>query len=274
MKTIKDNHMKKIFSLVFGIIVLVSCTKIKKQEVFLDSLSSNAVYQLLFKPQQIILNNECLWIPSVKDSTFSLSYDGYCHTTLDTTIYYHQDGIDKAVIVFANKEFDNGEQIYLPFESVIVSIAIFEKATNGKWMLNRFEKSIGQNGTSAFRYSATNAFLYGEFNITNFGNHFFFCADFNEWGQGYSSDYSTYWHLPSLIESLEMQTSSSDGGRYEGEEQTYYESSTRDASEGNITKFILTKKGKKYIYEQGQVSTLDSTEYILNDSCVFIQVKK
>lgn len=260
--------MKNIFTLLLGIIVLVSCTKNKKQEVLLESLSSDVVYQLLFKPQQIILDNECLWVPSNRDSIFKVSHlsgDGYCHTFLDTTINFKQDGINRAVLIFGTYMMDWGEIQTCHGCVSLVSIALFEKSENNMWRLEKFTKNFGYGGG------------YGEmkgYRITELGDSYFLQESSFNMGMGYAGGAETYWHLPSLVRSICASYGDNSSGVSEESERESDRDSIRDISVDSKTKIELLKFESRFVNGKDQERLVSREDYALNDSCIFRPIKK
>src|SRR5438045_2513980 len=119
--------MKQIFSMVFlpFMILLFSCNENytslnptqsdttkpsrlynlqEEEETVFDSLEARTLLKRLYDNPEIDNNNEALWIPNYAEGMeLSVSYDGRCHTALDTIMYFEDSKNDNcAVAIFTN----------------------------------------------------------------------------------------------------------------------------------------------------------------------------
>ena len=253
--------MKK-FGLLF-LIVLSSCNFLEKKHsghessdkiIQLDTLDRTNIFNALFKPE---ITGECIWKPTKLDSVFPVSDDGYCHTRLDTVIRYRQDSMGRAILIFSTCN-----EYYR-----LTSIAIFKKGESNTWSLEKFEKPFDtrRNEGEIFR-----------FDIALFGNQAFLIVIVEGGRMGIEGIDRTFYHLPKLVKSISISEKfkfTDSNGDYDVEKENWGERIT-NVSSGNQTKILVTKQGVGYDNGKGHYQINESTEYILNDSCIFRPIKK
>ena len=163
--------MLKLFSLAVLVFMLIGCINQHKQSILKNSKDTslfeqvenkvdsekifpNLSQQLLFKvlfdnPDVDTVNNEAKWMPNFSERmNFPISYDGKCHTGLDTIMYYTaQDSIERAVVLFGTYLYYNKNNRCGPHgEGAPIGIALFAKRNDGRWQVSTFNKSFTSLG--------------------------------------------------------------------------------------------------------------------------------
>ena len=92
--------------------------------------------------------------------------------------------------------------------------------------------------------------------------------------QGQMESWKIFWHLPSLVESLQIDGYDDSGWQGDKKMVSSWNESIADASANGITKVLVHKKGVVYEEGKGQYSVDSTRIYILNDSNVFRLVKE
>ena len=243
---------------------LASCLNKKKEEIQLGSLEKDALFEALFKPQQVIMDGECLWEPAKSDSSFPKSDDGLCHTRLDTILMFNENGINKAVIVFGTYEFIAGIMADCHGCHPLVSIAIFEKGDNNIWQLEKFDKN--------FCYGQGYGNMPG-LSITKLGENYFLKESSYDAGMGYSGGGANYWCLTSLVKSFTTTFEDNYMRVTERTERHSSRDSIQDISANGKTKIMLLKLESSFFNGKDQERVTSKQECILNDSCIFRPVK-
>lgn len=161
----------------FIVIFLVACNQtvkqdsVKKQEPQLvkdaiaeyddsfESLDSKLILKRLFDNPEIDSTGSALWIPNYSDAMkLSISYDGKCHTNIDTILYFKDHRNEEcAAVIFTHykygRDFQDSTQIIIGgshFDAVPLGIALFVKPENEHWKIYCFEKlfsTLGYFGT-------------------------------------------------------------------------------------------------------------------------------
>jgi len=245
-------------------ILASSCQSTQQSGTLLPSLDRRYLYAALFKAEPH--NGWCLWKPSPaeKDSS-NISTDGFFHTRLDTILNYADSGKNTAVIIFGTYKFDKNGMADCHACAPIVSVAIAQWNDKGNWQVLKFIKNFGEHGSWGGQPT---------YRIAKFGGNCFLVEDWGYTSQGETSSWKRFWHLSSLVESLQI-GGEDDSGLIEDEKMvTSWSESIADASANGVTKVLVNKKGRIYEEGKGQYS-IDSTRvYILNNSKIFRQVQK
>ena len=254
--------MRTIF-IFFIILLLASCNSGNSGDVLLPALDHYSLYPALFNAEA--QNEWCLWKPTKaeKDSS-NVSWDGYCHTRLDTVLNYIQSGITMAVVIFGTYEFDVDGIADCHACAPTVSVAVFQQNTKGYWRKIKFIKNFGPHGSWGHQ---------PDYSISTFNRKFFLTEDWAEMHQGITETWKTFWHLPSLVESIEINGFDDSGWFDDAKKVTSWNDSINDASSGNLTKVIVKKKGVVYEEGTGQIQIDSSWTYVLIDSNIFRPVK-
>jgi len=263
--------MKRFIYFFLIVLIAASCNFIANKDakkesngnsIELSALDNNSVFNALFNPY---VKEWCLWKPTSIDTAFPVSSDGLCHTKLEKVLQYREDTLDIAVLVFGTFSFDNGIAASSHSDAPFTSIAIFEKGLKGSWLLKRFEKNFGAHGS------------WGNlppFKLGKLGRQQFLIEERGYTNQGITVGGETYYHIPTLRESLNISFMNEGGTLKEENEQENWEEQIKDISEGSTTKVIVISKGQKDKDGKGIIKFENSIEYILNDSCIFRPVAK
>jgi len=141
-----------------------------------DSLDRKTILKRLFDNSQIDSVGEALWMPNYSERLkIHLSYDGKCHTAIDTIMYF-TDCRNRlcAVVIFAHYRYDYfsfGDKIIdrggSHFEGVPLGAALFTRRSD-KWELYAFEKHFSELGY--FGEIHTNRQDAGEISLKKIGN--------------------------------------------------------------------------------------------------------
>jgi hypothetical protein len=264
--------MKKQSYLFVLLLIVASCNFIGKKHsskdssektIQLNSLDRTSVFNALFKPY---VKEWCLWKPTSADSTFPVSSDGFCHTKLEMNLKYHQDSLDKAVIIFGTYEFIEGIMADCHACNPLVSIAIFEKGDDNMWRLEKFVKKFIQAGA------------YGvapNFGVSDFGKDWFLqMSDSGQVTGGSAGGYKEYFHLPDLTSSITIRSENDINSNTKESTITNFTERIFDISDKSGTKVRVVKSGRDYNEGNGQSYINKRTEYLLNDSCIFRPVRR
>ncbi len=122
---------------------------------------------------------------------FPASSDGYCHSGLDTTMYFTIGQVKYATMIFATYEYQDKSRSECHACAPRLGIAIFKKESKQNWEIFEFRKnftSFGQWGK-----------LDGKMAIVKLGKDKY-CLKLKsaiEGGQGYNSGYISFYSLTS-----------------------------------------------------------------------------
>lgn len=250
-----------ILSIVF---ILASCQSTEQNGTLLPSLERQYLYAALFNAEA--QKEWCIWkpTPAEKDSS-NVSTDGFFHTRLDTILNYSDSGINKAVIIFGTYKFDKNGLADCHACAPMVSIAVAQWNGVSNWQVLKFIKNFGEHGSWGGQPT---------YRIAKFGGNCFLVEDWGYTSQGETSSWKRFWHLSSLVESLQI-GGEDDSGLIEDEKMvTSWSESIADASANGVTKVLVHKKGMVYEEGKGQHSVDFTRVYILNNSKTFRQVQK
>ena len=263
------------------LITVTSCNQIGKKNTGQDSLAKDIqlngldrtnVFEALFKPE---ITGLCVWKPTKADSVFPVSKDGYCHTRLDTIIKYRQDTTQMAIMVFSTYNIELGTPEELTGgqpdgEFPIRSIAVAAKNNADNWSVLSFKKNFG------FVPCGGHMWLTGlpNLQISKLGNYLFLKEEGSNTGQGYTEGWTTYWHLPSLVESLKLAYNDNFGTLSEERDLRGVRDSISDISDARNTKILWMKIETTFSNGKTQDKVMSKNEYMFNDSCIFRPVTK
>ncbi len=162
--------MRQLLIIIFAKLLLSSCTIPKKdtsqvnpplkqkdttvisnenEEIF-NNLNSQDVLNKLFDSPIMDSNETAIWKPNYYERmTFPVSYDGKCHSNIDTIMYF-TDGSNRkcACVIITNFNyrkgtFDDSTKVEIGdchFCGVPLGIALFSQTNSMQWELYKFEK--------------------------------------------------------------------------------------------------------------------------------------
>jgi hypothetical protein len=118
-----------------------------------------------------------------------VSTDGYCHTALDTIMYFSVGGTKFATMIFATYEYLSESRDLCHACSPTLGIAIFTKYKGQNWRITGFKKNFTEFGQWGK--------IDGKISIINLGKDIYGLNIKSAIGgnQGYVSGYSTYYNL-------------------------------------------------------------------------------
>ena len=193
--------------------------------------------------------NEALWKPNFSEKINNLvSDDGFCHTILDTVMYYSVYEDHYALIVFSTFKYDNGLRESCHVCAPIIGLATFKRTLDTNWELNKFQKNFMFDGSYGKR-NKLDLIKLGDYRYCltcsgGYGNN----GSFESWVQYYSleedDDFNVVFSYSKYI---------SDEAFYAGEKGSSQESSI---------KFIHTKNPYYTIVLNTKSST---TKQIINE---------
>jgi hypothetical protein len=155
---------------VASLIVLTACTqpgekkdikpaKIEKAKGIADesvfkSMDKRALLTRLFDNPVFDTGGTAIWKPNYYERTvFPVSYDGKCHTSIDTIMYFpDQNGKKCAAVILTTYNYrrsDEDSSIQIGdshFAGVPIGIALFSPVDTGGWELYKFEKAFTSLG--------------------------------------------------------------------------------------------------------------------------------
>jgi hypothetical protein len=151
-------------------------------------LDKEHVMKRLFDNAELNSNDEILWRPNYCEAINNqVSDDNYCHTKMDTIMYYHANDYDNAVVIFTTYKYENGEKQSCHVCAPTIGIATFARRLDTNWELNQFQKSFMISGS------------YGERNklfLTKIGNETYCLSCSGGYGNGGEFEsYITYYSL-------------------------------------------------------------------------------
>ncbi len=184
--------MKKILPtafLTFAVFYLSAQSEISKT---FDLKNQKELLTRLFDADSICPNGEALWEPLTYSDELSanLSDDDWMHTRLDTLLYYNTYNIEKAVAIFETIHYEQGAISDCPTCGTQLSLAIYEKQVDGKWIIERFAKHFSSLGS----YGGG-----GDIGLAQFGENQWCLSLQMDWmGQGVYSEYLSFLNLEDL----------------------------------------------------------------------------
>lgn len=120
-----------------------------------NSLNKNEILRKLFDNADTDNLGFTVWKPNYCESIKNnISYDGNCHTSLDTIMYFRDAGTKRACVIFGTyKVWQNdssklkyGAGIDCHFCGAQIGIALFSQTKDDRWELYFFEKSFTSLG--------------------------------------------------------------------------------------------------------------------------------
>lgn len=122
-----------------------------------------------------------------------LSDDGNCYTCYDTLIYFKGKDpitgnlIDRASVVLSTSQYQQGTKMECHVCAPVIGLATFTKIANNNWKLDQFHPLIKAQGGFGER---------GKLSVERFSEELF-CLKVKDhyMGQGYYSEYTTYYSL-------------------------------------------------------------------------------
>ena len=197
------------------ILIFLSFTSIAQDENVFRALDRQTVMNRLFDGVTFNNRNEALWKPDYSERiNLPVSDDKFCHTVMDTVIYYSSE---KAIILFATYAYEQGERMTCHACSPAIGLATFIK-TGSNWELEQFRKCFLQNFGS---YGNT-----GQFAVHKLGDKFY-CLKLDtgiDGNQGYFAGTNTYYSLTDCDEFKEVfsyvYSDSNEGAMEEGKGYT------------------------------------------------------
>lgn len=101
--------MKTILFLLIVCITFISCGNITySPNKKIDPDQFKEILSAIIKSDHFDNSGYCLWKPDSNDvSNFPLSEDGFCHTTIDSIMYFqNREKVDYAVVILRSYQFD------------------------------------------------------------------------------------------------------------------------------------------------------------------------
>ncbi|MEP7233977.1 MAG: hypothetical protein ABI778_01655 [Ignavibacteriota bacterium] len=102
-----------------------------------------AILRSLFDTK-LVKNNVAIWEPNFSEAQeFNVSFDGKCHTSLDTVMKFRADNQEFALLIFATYGFLSAtEKEDCHACAPDISLAIFSKDEDGNWIFQRMKKFL------------------------------------------------------------------------------------------------------------------------------------
>lgn len=129
-----------------GILVFLICLFLgflNPDETVFQRLDYKTVILRLFDKVTFDSNQEALWMPNYAERlNMPVSEDGFCHTVLDTTLYYTSENEKHALLVFGTYQYQNGVRTSCHVCSPLLSIATFRQENNKSWRIEGFKKDF------------------------------------------------------------------------------------------------------------------------------------
>ena len=186
--------MKKIFipkSLIHLFFTFFFSTiSLAQNERSFKTLDYKSVMSRLFERAKFDSNHEALWRPDFEYAmNMPVSNDGYCHTALDTTMYFAIGKAKYAVMIFATYEYLSEYRVSCHACLPTLGIAIFTKYKGQNWRITRFKKNFTEFGQWGK--------IDGAISLVKLGKEIYGLNIKSAIGgnQGYVSGYSTFYNL-------------------------------------------------------------------------------
>lgn len=117
-------------------------------DISFNILDKEHIMKRLFDNAEFNSNDEILWRPNYSEAINNqVSDDNYCHTKMDTIMYYHTNSVDNAVVVFTTNTYTNGEKESCHVCAPTIGLATFERSIDSNWELKQFQKSFMVSGS-------------------------------------------------------------------------------------------------------------------------------
>ena len=245
-------------------LLLASCQSKKSSINSLPSLDKQVLYTALFNAEG--KGEWCIWKPlPMKEDSINISTDGFCHTRLDTILFYSVATFRRAVVIFGTYEFEHGGMVFCHACNPIVSIAVAQRNKDSTWKVIKFIKNFGTHGSWSSQ---------PDYRIGQLGKIDFLIEDMDYSNQGVTQNWTIYYHLPSLVQSLTLEDMDNSGLISDMNALNEWADSLTDVSDSTNTKVIVTRQGVSSEDEKGQIYLDQNTEYVLNDSNIFITINQ
>lgn len=154
------------------------------------TLDYKTVMTRLFDITNFNAQHEALWKPNYSERINMLvSDDGFCHTALDTSMYFNSGDIKHAVMIFSTSEYQGGMKASCHACAPTLSMATFTREKDGIWQLVQFKKDFIGFGAWGKRL--------GRFGIEKLGKDFY-CLKAQtgiDSNQGYERGVTTFYSL-------------------------------------------------------------------------------
>ncbi|MFZ4799922.1 MAG: hypothetical protein ACOYMA_20700 [Bacteroidia bacterium] len=253
----EENIMKNI--LLTTTLVLFPFLLTAQVNISFSILDKEQVMKRLFDNAEFNFNDEILWRPNYSEAINNqVSDDNYCHTKMDTIMYYHANDYDNAVVIFTTYKYENGEKQSCHVCAPTLGIATFARRLDTNWELKQFQKSFMVSGS----YGARN-----KLSLTKIGKETYSLTCSGGYGNGgYFESSITYYSLKEFDKFNEI-FSFQDYYSNEGAKENGYNSTTTirflQNKETNYTielttKFSNNSKIDKRIYNY----SFDNNRYI------------
>lgn len=178
--------------LLVSVLLVMCCSSVSlaQTERSFSSLDFYTVMSRLFETDRFDSNKEALWKPNYSERIMmQVSDDGYCHTTVDTIMYFSSMNDKYATILFSTYDYIGGSRTSCHACSPTLGVAIFIKSKGENWKIAQFEKNLVQYGSWGKKD--------GSFSIVKMGKEFY-CLRVKsgiDGNQGYVSGSSSYYLL-------------------------------------------------------------------------------
>ena len=128
-------------------VTLICFTATAQDEKSFVSLNNKTVLSRLFDKVTYNAQQEALWKPNYAERiNMPVSDDGFCHTILDTTIYYKSGNTKNAILIFATYEYERGQKVSCHACAPTLSIATFTRDDDDNWQISQFKKDFIRMG--------------------------------------------------------------------------------------------------------------------------------
>ena len=178
-----------------GVLLFVtwlSLIALNSDESNFQNLDSKTVLSRLFDNPTFNSKQEALWQPNYSERiNMPVSDDGFCHTVLDTALYYTSGNEKQAVLIFATYQYQTGVRTSCHVCSPLLSIATFRQEDNKGWSIEQFKKEFIGMGAWGDRL--------GRLGIEKLGDDFY-CLKVQsavDGNQGYERGITSYYSLNS-----------------------------------------------------------------------------
>lgn len=170
----------------------------------------------LFDADTVNADGEALWEPLnyADELSAELSDDEWIHTRLDTMLFYEAFSVERAVAVFETLHYNHGSVEDCQTCGAQISVAIFDKTADGKWLIQRFSKHLTTLG--AFGNDGT-------VGLAQFGENQWCLSLQMSWlGQGIYGEYLTFLNLEDMEKVFNLTIHEDNSGVLAGDsDQTY-----------------------------------------------------
>lgn len=170
--------------------IFISICVFGQNEKSFTTLDYKTVMIHLFDKVTYNARQEALWKPNYAERlNLSVSDDGFCHTVMDTTMYYTSGETKHAVVIFATYEYQSGVKVSCHACAPTLSIATFAKENGEDWQIVQFKKDFVSFGAWGK--------MLGRLGIEKLGEDFY-CLKIQsaiDGNQGYERGITAYYSL-------------------------------------------------------------------------------